>query len=237
MAGTQEAANAMAKRSLRNIQTELEFLADSSLLSPQQLSSIMSQLPNESALLVPISSGTPTVNAPQPEPNQFAHMSLNEKQNNAHIPPPSPSPLPPPAYASSPMGPPPLATASALYPYNPTDAGDLALLPNDQVSVLEYVNAEWWKGRNERTRQEGIFPRNYVKVADEKSHFAPEPVSSPSSYGNMPMAVSQGGGQPTEPGVPSKLSQGGRKLGSKLGNATIFGAGATVGSKIVNGIF
>lgn len=29
----------------------------------------------------------------------------------------------------------------------------------------------------------------------------------------------------------------GKKFGKKLGNAAVFGAGATLGSKIVNGIF
>jgi hypothetical protein len=29
----------------------------------------------------------------------------------------------------------------------------------------------------------------------------------------------------------------GKKFGKKLGNAAIFGAGATIGGKIVNGIF
>lgn len=89
------------------------------------------------------------------------------------------------------------------------------------------MNADWWKGRNERTGLEGIFPRNYVKVED---------VKQPSNYGNMPMDVAQG--QPGQAdGQPSKGQEMGKKFGKKLGNAAIFGAGATMGSNLVNSIF
>lgn len=37
--------------------------------------------------------------------------------------------------------------------------------------------------------------------------------------------------------VPSKTQEQGKKFGKKLGNAAIFGAGATIGSNIVNSIF
>jgi LAS seventeen-binding protein 1/2 len=64
-------------------------------------------------------------------------------------------------------------------------------------------------------------------------------VSSPSTdYGNMPLAVSQSGStMPTEGRKPSKFEENGKKFGKKMGNAAIFGAGATIGSNIVNGIF
>jgi hypothetical protein len=35
----------------------------------------------------------------------------------------------------------------------------------------------------------------------------------------------------------SKVGDAGKKIGKKLGNAAIFGAGATIGSNIVNSIF
>jgi hypothetical protein len=38
-------------------------------------------------------------------------------------------------------------------------------------------------------------------------------------------------------GEPSKTQQYGKKFGKKMGNAAIFGAGATIGSNIVNSIF
>ena len=93
-----------------------------------------------------------------------------------------------------------------------------------------------WRGRNERTGLEGIFPRSYVNIVEEKR---PYPASSPSAdYGNMPLAISQAGAvAPAEGRKPSKFEENGKKFGKKMGNAAIFGAGATIGSNIVNGIF
>ena len=93
-----------------------------------------------------------------------------------------------------------------------------------------------WRGRNERTGLEGIFPRSYVNIVEEKRPYL---VSSPSTdYGNMPLAVSQSGSaMPIEGRKPSKFEENGKKFGKKMGNAAIFGAGATIGSNIVNGIF
>lgn len=72
------------------------------------------------------------------------------------------------------------------------------------------MNAEWWKGRSERTREEGIFPRSYVKVEEKPPQ--PTRTDTGSSYGNMPMDVSQGGSSmaPGEPGQPGKIEAGGK---------------------------
>ena len=42
---------------------------------------------------------------------------------------------------------------------------------------------------------------------------------------------------PADPRKYGKLEDQGKKFGKKIGNAAIFGAGATIGSNIVNGIF
>jgi hypothetical protein len=72
-----------------------------------------------------------------------------------------------------------------------------------------------WRGRNERTGLEGIFPRSYVKVLDEKAA-----LSQPTNYGNMPLDVSQSGG-PVAANDPrrSKFEEHGKKFGKKMGNA------------------
>ena len=145
--------------------------------------------------------------------------SINEKQGGFYAPTPQ-SALPPPAYPSSPA-PPALATASALYEYHPSDAGDLAILPNDRVIITEFMNADWAKGRSERTGMEGIFPRSYVAIVDEKGvmgRYHPPPPPMQSSYGNMPLDVSQSGSSPA-PGKESKLNANGKKFGKKMGNA------------------
>jgi len=227
-------SKAMTNRSIRTIRAELEFLADSSLLNPSQLSAIIALLPDTS------NSSQNTQPQPASLSASLSNISLNEKQP-ANFYAPSPSPAPPPAYGASN----PVATASALHVYTPMDAGDLALAPNDHIQVLEFINADWAKGRNERTGQEGIFPRSYVSILDQKSQNSSTsvgmmaPSSNPqqsSSYGNLPLAVSQSGSA-GEVGGRSKFDENGKKFGKKLGNAAIFGAGATIGSNIVNGIF
>ncbi|KAI9728258.1 MAG: hypothetical protein M1834_007751 [Cirrosporium novae-zelandiae] len=255
MPSVEENLVALTNRSLRTIRTELEFLTDSSVITPQQLSSILSQLPNQTPLHAPLHDApTPATTAlptpsPQPIPlaqpptNQMENMHMNEKQNGYFgSASPVPAGPPPPAYGASPApaGPPSLGVCEALYAYNPTDAGDLAVMPNDRITVIEHMNADWWRGRNERTKQEGIFPRSYVKVLEEGQGMPP-PGPPPSNYGNMPLDVSQGSssapGAPGEPQKESKVQQQGKKFGKKMGNAAIFGAGATIGSNIVNSIF
>ncbi|KAJ5455090.1 hypothetical protein N7475_010211 [Penicillium sp. IBT 31633x] len=255
MAASNEFASAMTTRSLRMVRTELEFLADASVITPQQLSSILSQLPADSSANAPraqasspprqLAQPVPVQQAPvqaQPPPgpyapsytppaSQMSNMSVHEKaaMHNQYATPP---PQAPPAY---PQVPPVLGLATAMYAYTPTDPGDLALQPQDRVQITEHMNDDWWRGRNERTGQEGIFPRSYVNVINEKAGVSSPP---PTNYGNMPLAVSQSG-QPSNPEEQkhNKFEEGGKKFGKKLGNAAIFGAGATVGSNIVNSIF
>lgn len=114
------------------IYQELEFLTDCSVITPQQLSSILSQLPAQTPVHAPIQSPVaPTTTSPA-EP--FSNLSLNEKTQYPANPNPAP---PPPAYVSAPTI---LSIVTALYAYAPTDAGDLALQPNDRIQVLEHMN-------------------------------------------------------------------------------------------------
>lgn len=178
----------------------------------------------------------PPVAAYSPPTNQFANTSLNEKAPTPNQY-PSPAP-PPPAYAQTP---PVLSTASALYAYTPTDAGDLALQPHDRIQVLEHMNNDCmtsptnlssnglliciigWRGRNERTGLEGIFPRSYVSVINEKAG-PPVIAPQPTNYGNMPLEVSQSGSPAPGPDgkKPNKFEEGGKKFGKKMGNAGMF---------------
>jgi len=154
---------------------------------------------------------------------------LNEKADYRQ---PSPAPVSPapPAYNMQPSMPP-LSHAVAMYAYKGEDAGDLDLQPNDHIAVTEYMNAEWWKGKSSRTGREGIFPRSYVRVEEEKMMAN----GTGNDYGNMPLQTSGMGNG--EGHVPGKGQEMGKKFGKKLGNAAIFGAGASIGSNIVNSIF
>ena len=106
----------------------------------------------------------------------------------------------------------------------------MALQPQDRVIITEYMNADWAKGRNERTGQEGIFPRSYVNVIEEKNGGQGGPPPLPpvqqkqgSSYGNMPLDVASSQSQQQAPSVSggggSKMNETGKKFGKKLGNA------------------
>lgn len=202
---------AITNRSIRTIRIELEFLADNSLLSSSQLASIIKLLPDPSS--------SSSASGSQHPPTTLANTSISEKQPANFIT-PSPSPAPPPAYGGLIS----IATASAIYAYAPTDAGDLALQPNDHIQILEYMNTDWAKGRNERTGLEGIFPRSYVNVVEEKNisqgGMMVPPLPTPqqgNNYGNVPLVVSQSGGGGG--GGHSKLDENGKKFGKKLGNA------------------
>jgi LAS seventeen-binding protein 1/2 len=220
---------------------ELEFLVDANIITQQQYDTIYSQLPaNASAAssaralpAVPTQQlSNVSLKSPTPEPEK-RNSNVGYYADNASNPPPPAYPMPP----AAPAGPPALCYATAMYQYNAQDAGDLALMPNDNIVVTEYMNNEWWKGRNERTGQEGIFPASYVR-REEKAVVPAASPAPPSNYGNVPMDVSNGAQQQNgEDGKPSKFEEGGKKFGKKLGNAAVFGAGATIGSKIVNGIF
>lgn len=138
---------------------ELEFLTDAAVITPQQLAGILSQLPDQTQLHAPVTrevivapaSAAPiaapaavpvqsSVQSPGPTPfnpptAQFQNTSLDEKA--APQPQYQTTAPPPPAHAQTP---PVLSLASAMYAYTPTDAGDLALQPNDRIQVLEHMN-------------------------------------------------------------------------------------------------
>ncbi|KAK4504014.1 hypothetical protein PRZ48_004929 [Zasmidium cellare] len=249
MVNMEEMHQSQVNRSIRTIKAELEFLCDASVITPQTLNQLLQNIPQQTALHAPLSVGAMpsalnNANTPvQPPTSPMNNLSLQNSNTNGGIDEkrdqyfnqPTPAAQPPPAYQAPPGPPPtanwpPLCTATALYAYTSTDAGDLELQPNDNITVTEYMNAEWWKGRSSRTGQEGIFPRSYVKVIEEKGQ-----ASTSNNYGNMPLETSGMGNG--EGKVPGKGQEMGKKFGKKLGNAAIFGAGATIGGNIVNSIF
>ncbi|RYP29705.1 hypothetical protein DL767_006580 [Monosporascus sp. MG133] len=269
-------------KSLRLIKNELETLLEKGVVSDDVFDQVIKLLPAESPLFrteTPSAAGQrsslsvvapPTpVSAPQTPPVQsMANMALNQN------PPPSYQAQPPPSYqqtgapslpprGGTPAAPPPqkpvLAHARALYRYQAADDRDLSFERDDLIAVHEYMNADWWMGRNERTGAEGIFPKNYVHVdpaeAPKQQYmgYAPPapvgggyaaPVPAPQAQNPYnapvpPMAVAEGGAN--QGGGASqgdgKMAEHGKKFGKKLGNAAIFGAGATIGSNLVNSIF
>ena len=120
------------------------------------------------------------------------------------------------------------------------------------------MNEDWWLGKNMRTGQEGVFPVNYVQVQTNPSNTSPQkyfgnekaggyggyqpqqqqgpPPPGPSNPYNSAVPPMQSAEQPVG-SKPGKGQEMGKKFGKKLGNAAIFGAGATIGGNIVNSIF
>ncbi|RKF56332.1 inducibility protein 3 [Erysiphe neolycopersici] len=244
-------------RSLRTIKNELESLAERGAISDDVYDTIMSALPAESPLNSTSARGNITksnnvvASTPSPaEPPSLAMGNLSLDNNPA-----PPSPVPAPTSAPTKVE---IARATALYRY--AEQGDCNFEMGDILSVYEYMNQDWWLGKNLRTGQEGVFPQNYVQrmpnfshgsYANEKGNMYQNGFPPPYQQQMQPSAPPQSGPvNPYNSSVPpmqvaeqptdSKLGKGGemgKKFGKKLGNAAIFGAGATIGGNIVNSIF
>ena len=210
---------------------ELEFLADTNQISRETLQAITAQLSSSEVTGLTTALARPTVVQPAPTP-VAAYQPPTSYSEKAHQPAPTPYQPAPPAYNT----PPTLSVVSAIYAYQAADVGDLAINPGDTINVTEYVNPDWWRGINTQTNATGIFPRAYVKEG-------PPATKEGYGYGNVPLQVANGmrpgqEQQQQQQDAPSgKVGQFGKSVGKKLGNAAVFGAGATIGGNIVNSIF
>jgi len=229
-------------RSLRNIKNELESLLDKGVLSESAFDAIHALLPAEGTL------GTSSTTTPLPTPTPATDSlppSYSKATASGGGPPPLPGrkePAPPPARQVH-------AYCTALYKYSAADVRDLSFSKGDRVAVFEKMNADWWLGRNESTGQEGIFPKAYVveeqQPYNEKAGYpAPPGPQNPYNSSVPPMGIAGGYNNNNnnnhyngEEDKPTKTEENTKKFGKKLGNAAIFGAGATLGGKIVNSIF
>jgi hypothetical protein len=87
---------------------------------------------------------------------------------------------------------------------------------------------------NEKQNYGGYAPQQQYQAPQQYSSAPPPGPSNPYDSSAPPMAITN---QPAEAAKPSKGSEMGKKMGKKMGDAALFGAGATLGSKIINGIF
>ncbi|KAK3994936.1 hypothetical protein QBC44DRAFT_285210 [Cladorrhinum sp. PSN332] len=253
-------------RSLRLIKNELESLLEKGVITDSAFDTISSLLPAESPLSaaaaranvapsLPTPASTPaSSHNPAPPTSALNNLSLNSSSASQ-----------PPSYSQSTAVPPSLpnrnqtpstvptkpilAHARAIYKYAATDARDCSFDRDDRIAVYEYMNTDWWMGRNTRTGQEGIFPKSYVTLESDNEKAAAPQVLYPQqpTYNNQGYPAAPPQGEPYnaqqqqqpqgEEGKDSKIGEHGKKFGKKLGNAAIFGAGATIGSNIVNSIF
>lgn len=240
--------------------------------------------PHAQGLATPSSTTNNRASSPAPAPPTAALAGLSVSASSPGPPSYSQSTVgggaPPPPLPGRKQPPPPppertaVARARALYRYAASDARDCSFERDDPIEVHEYMNADWWMGRNARTGAEGIFPKNYVEIVpdapSEKAGAAwnnnsaaypgaggygasyqppPQPtygggwgqgyqpppaqVNNPYNSPAPPMAVAN---EPQQAHGESKFAGAGKKFGKKLGNAAIFGAGATLGGDLVNSI-
>lgn len=213
---------------------ELETLLEKGVIDEEVYDQIHATLPAESPLSGPLrttanaSSASPaprsnSVANSEPPTKAFQNMDLHQQQSTSPAP-PSYNDTPAPSLPARNQKPT-VAHARALYRYAASDDRDLSFEKDDKISVLEYMNQDWWMGQNQRTGQEGIFPRNYVLVEQETKSPAPYGQAQQPQYGYPqgppqqqnpydanapPMAVADGG---------SKHGETGKKVGKKFGNA------------------
>lgn len=82
-------------------------------------------------------------------------------------------------------------------------------------------------------------PQQYGAPMPQQQQFPPPSVNyyQPQQQQVQPQPQQQVAAAQPDQNQHNGFSEGAKKFGSKLGNAAIFGAGATVGSNIVNSIF
>ncbi|KAI5813213.1 SH3 domain-containing protein [Pyronema omphalodes] len=242
---------ALQNRAIRSIQTELEFLHETSILTTDRFNQIMNLLPNPTALhtlrtgtpaQAPAQSSTPAVPhlgfTPPMSPPASTKTPAHEKAMQPISGPTPPAP-PPPSYTPTALV---LSRAEAQWAFNGSEAGDLSFQQGDVIEVVEKVKDDWWRGRVLGSTEIGLFPSSYVKETQVLARGGPPlPGRKDGGYGaggNMMTDVAHHPQQhPQGEEQKSALAKNGEKFGKKLGNAAIFGAGATIGGKIVNGIF
>eukprot|EP00731_Ephydatia_muelleri_P029022 Em0020g666a len=55
------------------------------------------------------------------------------------------------------------ARVQAVFDFEPQEEGELRLRKGDTITVLDKSDQNWWRGKNNTTGQEGMFPVPYVK--------------------------------------------------------------------------
>ncbi|KIJ52656.1 hypothetical protein M422DRAFT_43481 [Sphaerobolus stellatus SS14] len=243
-------ADAYLSHIVSRIQSDVEFLVSQGAMSHNDARLVKDRLPAHGLAL----STAPVM--PTPSVSASSSPSLMSMPI-----------VPAPIRRSNPPPPPPAATqnqARALWSYNENrqESGDLSFNEGETIEIIEEANEDWWKGRNPRG-EVGLFPANYVeKIAapgPPARMVAPIPAAKPiqPSYGYAPPPPQSGyapvqfhappppapgpvSQAPPPPQAPPKKHKFG-KLGNTLANSAAggvgFGAGAAVGSGIINAIF
>ncbi|ORY83808.1 SH3 domain-containing protein [Protomyces lactucae-debilis] len=251
---------AFINRTLGAIYTDLGYLVDVGILSEDDYNLITSKIPRRHTGALPAITA-----AASAQPQNHIQPDRNDRRQVPSAPSHAPTPVQPAPTPQPPklLG---IAQCDALYDYSTEDAGDLPFRKGDKLLVLEYCNADWWRGQHvpgpatgygkpvpKGMGRVGLFPSNYVQKTAVTGVPDPQvplpqtipyqqavalPSLAPEQYNPQrydAVSYAQGGPQQVTVVQDKKTGQM-HKVGGKLGNAVIFGAGATIGSSIVNAI-
>ncbi|KAF9790280.1 SH3 domain-containing protein [Thelephora terrestris] len=218
-------------------QANIDFLQAQGYLTTEEVTIIRSKLAAATVKASDKSADSP-LSFPQP------HNQVSTYQPHPpHLPQP---PQPIPSYPK----------ARALWPYNEDkkEPNDLTISVGDVIDIVEETNPDWWTGRNKGSQ--GLFPSTYVqKIPPEPSlqHQQEKMYGAPgyTNYGNQPPpqqpvypinnppVVNSVGLQPDEGQDKKKKKYGQLKntMAQSAAGGLGFGAGAAVGSGIINAIF
>jgi hypothetical protein len=244
-----------------NFDQELENLAENGAISDAAYDTIMQSLPAESPLngLAP-SRGAAASPSPVPAAS-FSNLSVNDP------PPPAYNTPTPPSLPGRTPSKPEISRATALYRYTETgdcnfEVGDQITVyehmnadwwlgknlrtGQEGVFPVNYVQVQTnpdrsggLNGNMSPGPQGGSYgnekANGYGGYQPQQQYQGPPPPGPSNPYDSAvpPMQIAE---QPTE-SKPGKGQEMGKKFGKKLGNAAIFGAGATMGGNLVNSIF
>ncbi|KAH3680423.1 hypothetical protein WICMUC_000354 [Wickerhamomyces mucosus] len=225
---------------------ELEFLLDSNVITQNFFNQIVSKLPDrykEGSSPIDFASLSPVapVSVPQVAPTLDTYSSQPTSQNSEYC--------------------------EAIYDYNAQQSEDISLRKGDKITVIAKLSQDWWKGEangkvgmfpsnyvKPSFRQSSPAPSynqeyqsssNSPHFPQQQQLYAPQAQQQQFYYQSPQPQQQQLQPQPQAQQVVVQQDQqqhhngsaAFKRFGSKLGNAAIFGAGATIGSDLVNSIF
>ncbi|KAF8458175.1 hypothetical protein BGX38DRAFT_1265461 [Terfezia claveryi] len=257
MSNSELAQTAVRNRAIRAILTELEFLAEARIITYDDYKKITALLPDTKTYSGAAFTVTPQLTSTEtPKTAKAPASQVVVSQIGATSSPASEkkkthpeTAAPPPSYVSvnEPTVP---FDARALHDFGNHagyQPGDLLFSKGSLIRVRKKESHDWWYGQvlNEQHQpvgEMGLFPKTFVKVEYNEKVVDSKPSLPMRKTGdNMMTSIAHDSGSgrvaPQEEKGKGKLEENGTKFGKKLGNAAIFGAGATIGSKIVGGIF
>ncbi|KZT41276.1 SH3-domain-containing protein [Sistotremastrum suecicum HHB10207 ss-3] len=235
------------------MKSDVEFLISQGYMSQADGDVVISKLPGSNRAPQPTAPAPRAFNPPMPTAPNGRLPGLGR-----HAPPP-----PPPVPRAPAL---PQAKALWSYNEDGSDTEDLSFQAGQIIDILEEVNADWYRGRvNGReglvpssyvekltTPVTSPAPPSYTHLPDPKPVASGMVAPQPAVGGRFMAPPPPGGGfrpppilpqqQPEAPpsqGEPKKSKFG--KFGAQAGSAAVsgvgFGAGAAVGSGIINAIF